>query len=304
MDAYDRRETIPPITSEHPDFDTDAAYEVLAVIEQRRRASGWRSVGRKIGFTNRTLWPRYNIWQPMWASMWEHGIHPADDGHASFSLLPLVQPRIEPEVVFCLREALAPTDDATEILRRTEWIAASFEIVHAHFPDWKFAAPDCTAAFGLHGGLVIGTPLTVTDENRDLLVDALPRTEVTLSKGGTVVDRGVGSDVLDSPALALAHLHASAARAGRGAGAGRRHRHDRNNHRRLAGRARRHMVFGLWLPWRRGPRRDVHRQPLSRRVTVTSCGAAETSPPSPSHPADRAGRARGCRRSRWAPRLR
>lgn len=206
MDAYDRRETIPPITSEHPDFDTDAAYEVLAVIEQRRRASGWRSVGRKIGFTNRTLWPRYNIWQPMWASMWEHGIHPADDGRASFSLLPLVQPRIEPEVVFCLREALAPTDDATEILRRTEWIAASFEIVHAHFPDWKFAAPDCTAAFGLHGGLVIGTPLTVTDENRDLLVDALPRTEVTLSKGGTVVDRGVGSDVLDSPALALAHL--------------------------------------------------------------------------------------------------
>ena len=138
--------------------------------------------------------------------MWEHGIHLADGGRASFSLAPLVQPRIEPEVVFCLREALAPTDDATEILRRTEWIAASFEIVHAHFPDWKFAAPDCTAAFGLHGGLVIGAPLTVTDENRDSLVDALPRTEVTLSKGGTVVDRGVGSDVLDSPALALAHL--------------------------------------------------------------------------------------------------
>ncbi len=78
--------------------------------------------------------------------------------------------------------------------------------MHAHFPDWKFAAPDCTAAFGLHGGLVIGAPLMVTDENRDSLVDALPRTEVTLSKGGTVVDRGVGSDVLDSPALALAHL--------------------------------------------------------------------------------------------------
>ena len=206
MDAYDRRETLPPITHEHPDFDIDAAYDVLSAIEQRRRASGWRSVGRKIGFTNRTLWPRYDIWQPMWASMWEHGIYRAANGRASFSLAPLVQPRIEPEVVFCLREPLAPTDDATEILRRTEWIAASFEIVHAHFPDWKFAAPDCTAAFGLHGGLVIGAPLMVTDANRDSLVDALPRTEVTLSKGDTVVDRGVGSDVLDSPALALAHL--------------------------------------------------------------------------------------------------
>ncbi len=58
MDAYDRREMLPPITREHPDFDIDAAYDVLKVIERRRRANGWRPVGRKIGFTNRTLWPR------------------------------------------------------------------------------------------------------------------------------------------------------------------------------------------------------------------------------------------------------
>lgn len=206
IDAYDRRSMLPPITATHPDFDTEAAYQVLAVIELRRRTQGWRPVGRKIGFTNRTLWPRYDIWQPMWASMWEHGIHHADGGRASFSLAPLVQPRIEPEVVFCLREALPPTDDATQILTNTEWIAAGFEIVHAHFPDWQFAAPDCTAAFGLHGGLIVGAPLMVTDENRMSLVDALPRAKVTLSCADTVVDRGTGADVLDSPALALAHL--------------------------------------------------------------------------------------------------
>jgi 2-oxo-3-hexenedioate decarboxylase len=58
----------------------------------------------------------------------------------------------------------------------------------------------------LHGALVIGTPVIVTDANRATLAAALPTCAVTLSRGGTVIDRGVGANVLDSPALALVHL--------------------------------------------------------------------------------------------------
>ena len=38
------------------------------------------------------------------------------------------------------------------------------------------------------------------------LAAALPTFALTLSRNNTVVDRGIGSNVLDSPALALAHL--------------------------------------------------------------------------------------------------
>ena len=38
------------------------------------------------------------------------------------------------------------------------------------------------------------------------LAAALPKFALTLSRNNTVVDRGVGANVLDSPALALAHL--------------------------------------------------------------------------------------------------
>ena len=76
----------------------------------------------------------------------------------------------------------------------------------ATFPDWKFEAPDCTAAFGLHAALLVGTPVPVTDANRAALAAALPRFELTLRNGDAVIDRGVGANVLDSPALALAHL--------------------------------------------------------------------------------------------------
>ena len=204
--ACDAARTLAPITAEAADFDVAAAYDVLAEIERRRRAQGWMPAGRKIGFTNRTIWARYGVYEPMWAHMWTHTVHRAHDGHATLSLAGFVQPRIEPEVVFRMRGPVAGDDDADGILRGVEWVAAGFEIVQSHFPDWKFKAPDCTAAFGLHAALVVGTPVPVTDGNRAALAELLPSFELTLRNGETLIDRGIGANVLDSPALALAHL--------------------------------------------------------------------------------------------------
>jgi 2-oxo-3-hexenedioate decarboxylase len=204
--AYDTATTLPPITAGTPDFSVADGYAVLRDIEARRRARGWTAVGRKIGFTNRTIWPRYGVYQPMWAHVWTHTVHFAPDGQATLPLNSLVQPRIEPEVVFKLNHPVPLTDDAAAVLACVEWMAPGFEIVQSHFPDWKFAAADCTAAFGLHGALMVGAPLAVTDANRAALAAALPAFELTLSRGDTVIDRGIGANVLGSPALALAHL--------------------------------------------------------------------------------------------------
>lgn len=95
-----------PITEWLPGFDVPTAYRVLHEIERRRVRDGWRPVGRKIGFTNRTLWPRYGVYQPMWAHTWRETVQHAPDGHAVVSLTRMVEPRIEPEVVFGLRAAL------------------------------------------------------------------------------------------------------------------------------------------------------------------------------------------------------
>ena len=204
--AYDTATTLPPITASAPDFSVADGYAVLDDIETRRRAQGWTAVGRKIGFTNRTIWPRYGVYQPMWAHIWTRTVHFARDGKAVLPLSGLVQPRIEPEVVFKLKGPVPLTDDAAAVLASVEWMAPGFEIVQSHFPNWKFTAADCAAAFGLHGALVVGAPLAVTDANRAALAVALPAFELTLSRGDTVIDRGVGANVLGSPALALAHL--------------------------------------------------------------------------------------------------
>jgi 2-keto-4-pentenoate hydratase len=206
MAAHDAATKLAPISASEPAFDVAAAYAVLDEIERRRCAQGWQPAGRKIGFTNRTIWARYGVYQPMWAHAWRHTVQYAPAGRATRSIDGLVQPRIEPEVVFRLRAPVPVTDDAEAILRCVEWIAAGFEIVQSHFPDWKFTAADCTAAFGLHGALVVGTPLAVTDLNRAAIAAALPAFALELRHGGTLVDTGVGANVLGSPALALAHL--------------------------------------------------------------------------------------------------
>ncbi len=204
--AYDSGTPLAPITDGDASFDVAAAYEVLAEIERRRRARGWQPVGRKIGFTNRGLWERYNVDRPMWAHVWRETLVEAPSGSATFSLARTCEPRLEPEVVLGIGRSIRGEHDARAILAAVDWIAAGFEIVQSPFPQWKFTAPDCTAAFGMHRALVVGPRLALDDRLRDELVTRLPAFELTLRKDGQEAERGTGRNVLDSPALALGHL--------------------------------------------------------------------------------------------------
>lgn len=206
--AYDEGKSLAPITAGDPSFDVAAAYDVLAEIERRRRERGWQAAGRKIGFTNRGLWERYNVDRPMWAHVWRETLVEAPAGSATFSLARTCEPRLEPEVVLGIGGRIDGGDDADAraILAAVDWIAAGFEIVQSPFPGWKFTPPDCTAAFGMHRALVVGPKLALDDRLRDDLVTRLPAFELTLRKDGNEIERGTGRNVLDSPALALGHL--------------------------------------------------------------------------------------------------
>ena len=206
LDAYARGTSVASFASAYPDFDVDAAYDVLREIARRRIAAGWQPIGRKIGFTNRTIWPRYGVDRPMWAHVWRETVQDAPEGRASLSLAKTAEPRIEPEVVFGIARAVPAGADAAAALRAVAWIAPGFEIVQTQFPGWKFTVPECTAAFGLHRALVVGPRTAVDARNREALLERLCTFELTLRRGGAVVERGVGSNVLDGPAHALAFL--------------------------------------------------------------------------------------------------
>ncbi len=196
--------TAPPFSSRFPKLNAEIGYRAMYRLHQHRLTIGWRPVGRKIGFTNRTIWPRYGVHEPIWGFVYEQTVIRAVDGKAEVPLAGLAQPRIEPEILFGLKAPPPRSHDPHAILAAIEWVAHSIEIVQCFHPDWKITLADCTPANGLHGRLVIGPPTPVHDIPD--LEALLPAARVVLKKGARKVDEGVGANVLDSPLFALAHL--------------------------------------------------------------------------------------------------
>jgi 2-keto-4-pentenoate hydratase len=98
IEAYDSAGMLAPISASVAEFDIAEGYRVLAEIDRRRRAQGWQPLGRKIGFTNTTIWSRYGVAAPLWAHVWSRTVHFAKNGESSLDLRSFVQPRVEPMI--------------------------------------------------------------------------------------------------------------------------------------------------------------------------------------------------------------
>lgn len=177
------------------------AFEVAEALRERRIARGDEPCGYKIGFTNRTIWPRYGVFAPIWAPVWRSTVTLLEGTEADVSLAGLVQPRLEPEIVFGFGQAPRAGMDEPELLGCLEWVAHGFEIVHTHFADWRFTAPDTVADFALHGRLCVGPRVPVARFDR--LGEELAQLQLTLSRDAVDVDAGRGTNVLDGPLNAL-----------------------------------------------------------------------------------------------------
>ena len=146
---------IPPFSSRPGGLNVDDAYRVTPRVRQLYEADGARVIGRKIGFTNRTIWSEYGVYAPIWGYVFDRSLHDLT-ALESLPLASFSEPRIEPEIVFGLSAAPSAQMDETALSSCIEWVALGFEIVQSVFPGWKFSAADTIAANGVHGALLIG----------------------------------------------------------------------------------------------------------------------------------------------------
>ena len=239
--ALDTRHQVAPFSARLSAFDLEDAYRVTAAIRQRRETRGELPIGRKIGFTNRTIWAEYNVYEPIWGYVYNRTVHNLSEIDDTFSLVGLAEPRIEPEIVFRLAVAPAPGMGEGALLESIDWVAHGFEVVQSIFPGWQFSAPDAVAAFGLHGALLIGSPHSIGTYAEEWS-RTLSTFEIDLKRDDTVVDRGRATNVLGGPRVctALSHRYART-RSGQSATVSRRDRHDGNAHACISGVRRRDM---------------------------------------------------------------
>jgi 2-oxo-3-hexenedioate decarboxylase len=203
--ALDQGRQIVPFSARYQGFDLEAAYRAAAHVRAVRSARGELPIGRKIGFTNSTIWAEYDVWAPIWGDVYDRTVRNAPTDGAAFGLGNLAEPRIEPEIVLGIAMAPAAGMDAAGLLDCIGWVAHGFEIVQSIFPGWKFAAADTVAAFGLHGALLIG-PRHEVAPRREQWLATLASFQIDLSRDGVIVDRGRAANVLGGPLLALRHL--------------------------------------------------------------------------------------------------
>jgi 2-oxo-3-hexenedioate decarboxylase len=199
--AYDGAGRLELRTAVDVGFDLSRAYEVADLTRRQRIARGERPLGYKIGFTNRTIWSRYAVYGPIWGPVWDTTTHWLESAHAEISLAGLVQPRLEPEIVFGFASAPRAGMTESELAACIDWVAHGFEIVHTHFDAWKFQAADTVADFALHGRLYVGPRVALRRFGSPGA--ELAALEVQLLCDASVIDEGSGANVLDGPLSAL-----------------------------------------------------------------------------------------------------
>jgi 2-oxo-3-hexenedioate decarboxylase len=201
--ARDRVSQLATISGADPSFAMAEAYAVADELRRLRLGRGERTLGYKIGFTNRGIWARYGVFEPIWGPVWDTTVARCDDARATVSLGQFAAPRLEPEIMFGFARTPAAGQSREELFDCVEWVAHGFEIVDTHFADWRFAAADTVADFALHGRLFVGPRVAAARFERARVAEELAAVEVVLSCDGCDVETGRADIVLDGPLHAL-----------------------------------------------------------------------------------------------------
>lgn len=195
---------VAPLSDARPGLTLAQGYDIAAHAHALRVAEGDRPVGRKIGFTNRTIWGIYGVYGPLWGWVYDSTLADLPQDGAPVVLPNLPELRLEPEIAF----RFARTPDAAmtdaELAACIDGVAHGVELVFSLYPGWRFTAADSAAAFGMHAALLLG-PMQAPGT---LLANggaALAGLRITLDGPGIRL-RGRGSDVLDGPLQALRFL--------------------------------------------------------------------------------------------------
>jgi len=212
LDARAQAKLIPPLSA-NSSLTLADAYDIVKSSIDIRTAEGETMIGRKIGFSNRKIWSRYGVEEPIstpiWTPMFDTTVRFTNDNRGIQSLRGALQPRLGPELVFKLNATPAPDANIEQLAECIEWMAHAFEIVVCPFPGWKFEMADSVAAFGLHGSLIIGEPKVLSAASRRNLGEVLANASLSLSCNDELRSAGFGSDVFGSPMHAFWHLHQS-----------------------------------------------------------------------------------------------
>ncbi|MBD8003738.1 2-keto-4-pentenoate hydratase [Bacillus norwichensis] len=197
-DAEQTGQGVQALTKIQPELSIREAYQVQMHNIDKKVKDGQKIIGKKIGLTSLAMQKLLGVDQPDYGHLLDEMLVENGD-EIPFSRV--MQPKVEGEIAFVLKEDLVgPTVSTEDVLRATDYILPSIEIVDSRVKDWKIKLPDTIADNASCGLYVLGgQAIQVSD------VDLL-KVGMVLKRNGEIVNTGVGAAALGNPAYAVAWL--------------------------------------------------------------------------------------------------
>ena len=203
LNAEETGQQIGLLTKRHPEMGLDDAYAVQKAIYRAKLAQGRRVIGWKIGLTSKAMQYALNIDIP------DSGILFDDMAFDTGATVPkgrFIQPRVEAEIAFVMKEAVGGADLTREdVLEATDYVAPSLEILDTRIvrQDPKTGATrkvyDTISDNAANAGVVLGAARHPA--NIDLRwIGAI------VSRNGEVEETGLGAGVLNDPVESVVWL--------------------------------------------------------------------------------------------------
>lgn len=195
-EADKNNKPIEQITKTYEDLTVDDAYKIQLINVKKKLDEGNVITGKKIGLTSLAMQKSLGVDTPDFGFLYnsmevEDGIIKEND---------ILQPRVEGELAFILKEDLKENATVEDVLDATDYVVPALEIVGSRIQDWKLTLLD-TVADNASCGMYILSYVKIDPKEVDL-----KEIEMTLSKNGEVINSGTGAAVLGDPANAVLWL--------------------------------------------------------------------------------------------------
>lgn len=185
-----------PFTDEWPELDVDTAYKIQDANLEKRLARGEKLIGVKLGLTSEAKQKRMGVYAPFVAWLTDDMVMEIGDPVPQAKL---IHPRIEPEIVFIMKDRLAgPGVTRDSAMAAVGSIRSGAEVIDSRYRNFRFKAGDVIADNASSGAFVMGNEDFAVED-----VDLIAET-VEVRSDGELVHTGTGADVQGHPGEALA----------------------------------------------------------------------------------------------------
>lgn len=195
-EADKNNQPIEQLTKTYEGLTLDDAYEIQLINVKKKLEEGNVITGKKIGLTSLAMQQSLGVDTPDFGFLYDSmevkdGTIKKDD---------ILQPRMEGELAFILKEDLKDNATAQDVLDATDYVVPAIEIVGSRIKNWKLTIVD-TVADNASCGMYLLSDVKIDPKEVDLR-----EIEMSLHKNGELINSGKGSAVLGDPVNAVLWL--------------------------------------------------------------------------------------------------